>query len=361
VKKVFVSGCFDILHGGHVEFFKQAKSLGDYLIVSFASDEVLWKYKHRKPSIPEIHKKILLESLEMVDEVVIGKNTSKIGLEFEDYFIKSQPYILAVTEDDNFGEQKKRLCSQYGVKYVIMPKNFPHEPISTTSIINTIRSPVQSPLRIDFAGGWLDVPKFSIKGTYVVNCAIRPLVDLQTWNYEKNSGVGGSAAWAYINSKNSIEKELNMGVGWQDPAIIQETGICVWRSGDKPTLECKYNPDWLEGKMALFFTGKHHSTKDLVDVDRNWDIIVASAGYAKLAVEKRDMFVLADAISLTYSHVQIAEGMERLPDYGEIAKKYCGSGHGGYAMYLFNDIENRDTFAQLHNAMQIEPYMRNLI
>ncbi|MFA6320075.1 MAG: adenylyltransferase/cytidyltransferase family protein [archaeon] len=33
--KVFVSGCFDIIHGGHVEFFKSAKNLGDYLIVSF--------------------------------------------------------------------------------------------------------------------------------------------------------------------------------------------------------------------------------------------------------------------------------------------------------------------------------------
>lgn len=35
-KIVFVSGCYDIIHGGHVEFFQQAKALGDYLVVCFA-------------------------------------------------------------------------------------------------------------------------------------------------------------------------------------------------------------------------------------------------------------------------------------------------------------------------------------
>jgi len=82
MKKVFVSGCYDILHGGHIEFFKQARALGDYLIVSFAGDEVLLKYKGRNPAIPEAHKKVLLESLRMVDEVVIGRNVSDFALDF---------------------------------------------------------------------------------------------------------------------------------------------------------------------------------------------------------------------------------------------------------------------------------------
>ena len=101
MKKVFVSGCFDILHGGHVEFFNQAKSLGDYLIVSFASDEVLWDYMYKKPSMPEEHKLSLISSLRMVDEVVIGDDLDNIGLEFEKHFAESNANILAVTKDDS--------------------------------------------------------------------------------------------------------------------------------------------------------------------------------------------------------------------------------------------------------------------
>ena len=51
MKKVFVSGCYDIVHAGHIQFFEEARALGDYLIVSFASEPVLWHHKQRKPSI----------------------------------------------------------------------------------------------------------------------------------------------------------------------------------------------------------------------------------------------------------------------------------------------------------------------
>lgn len=64
--KVFVSGCYDILHGGHLEFWSQARALGTYLIVSFASDDVLSAHKsNRRSSIPTEHKRQL-----------IGKDTS---------------------------------------------------------------------------------------------------------------------------------------------------------------------------------------------------------------------------------------------------------------------------------------------
>jgi cytidyltransferase-like protein len=59
--KVFVSGCYDILHGGHLEFWSQARALGTYLIVSFASDGVLAAHKaNRRSSIPTEHKKQLI-------------------------------------------------------------------------------------------------------------------------------------------------------------------------------------------------------------------------------------------------------------------------------------------------------------
>lgn len=59
--KVFVSGCYDILHGGHLEFWSQARALGTYLVVSFASDDVLAAHKsNRRSSIPTEHKKQLI-------------------------------------------------------------------------------------------------------------------------------------------------------------------------------------------------------------------------------------------------------------------------------------------------------------
>ena len=48
VKKVFVSGCYDLLHSGHVEFFKQASRFGD-VYVGIGSDSTYLEYKHRKP------------------------------------------------------------------------------------------------------------------------------------------------------------------------------------------------------------------------------------------------------------------------------------------------------------------------
>lgn len=139
MKKVFVSGCFDILHGGHIEFFNQAKALGDYLVVCFAGDASLEFHKHKKPSIPELHKKKILESLRMIDEVVVGDYLEELGLDFKQHFLRIKPDILAVTEDDKYGEQKIKLCEEVGAKYIVLPKSLDFDKVSTTDIINGIK------------------------------------------------------------------------------------------------------------------------------------------------------------------------------------------------------------------------------
>ena len=122
------------------------------------------------------------------------------------------------------------------------------------------QAPTESPLRVDFAGGWLDVPRHSREGAYVVNCAISPMVSLRDWNYEQKSGLGGSGAWALLNGEDGVEAELDLGVGWQDPAVIRESGLCVWRSGNLPVLEFKQNGEMLAGRMAIYWTGIEHDT-----------------------------------------------------------------------------------------------------
>ena len=51
----------------------------------------------------------------------------------------------------------------------------------------------------------------------------------------------------------------------QDPAVINETGLCVWRSGSKPVLDFKRNGDMLSGLMALLWTGQPHDTPAGID------------------------------------------------------------------------------------------------
>ena len=113
MKKVFVSGCYDILHAGHLQFFEEARALGDYLIVSFASAEVLWHHKRRKPSIPDEHKLALLQGLRMIDEVIITQGQEE-GIDFREDFLRIKPDFLIVTEDDKYGDLKRELCAQVG-------------------------------------------------------------------------------------------------------------------------------------------------------------------------------------------------------------------------------------------------------
>ncbi|HEX2101558.1 MAG TPA: adenylyltransferase/cytidyltransferase family protein [Candidatus Synoicihabitans sp.] len=355
--KVFVSGCYDILHAGHVQFFREARALGDYLIVSFASADVLWLHKRRRSSLPDEHKQALIASLDMVDEVVVGKGCDE-GIDFYDHFRRLRPDILAVTEDDKYTPLKQALCAEVGARYVALPKTPPQfTPISTTEIVRRVRAPSEAPLRVDFAGGWLDVPRHARDGGYIVNCAISPTVSLTEWPYERNAGLGGSGAWALLNGLDGTASELALGVGWQDPAVIREGGLCVWRSGAKPLLELKTDGALVHGRLALWWSGQPHNTPGEADRRRDYDAIYAAGRRAREAVWHQDFDGLAEAVRLSAAQ-QEAEGMRPLPKIpGAVAAKYCGGGHGGYAVYLFAEAAARDAAVAVHGLRAVEPYL----
>ena len=72
MKVIFTNGCFDILHRGHFELLKYAKSLGDYLIVGLNSDSSVKSLKGpTRPFFAEKDRKFMLESCKYVDEVII--------------------------------------------------------------------------------------------------------------------------------------------------------------------------------------------------------------------------------------------------------------------------------------------------
>lgn len=358
MKTVFISGCYDILHGGHIQFFKEARALGDHLTVCFASDQVLWEHKQRRTSLPQDHKLALMSSLDIVDQVVIG-DCGELGLDFKEHFLALKPDVLAVTEDDQYEDKKRALCAEVGAEYVKLSKTPPQfTPVSTSSIVRNIRTPALAPLRVDFGGGWLDVPKYAREGAYVVNCAISPLVSLSNWSYEQKSGLGGSGAWALLNGNDGVESELALGVGWQDPAVIRETGLCVWRSGDRPVLHFKRNGDFLRGHMALHHTDIPHDTPANAGNARDYARIEKAGQLAKTAVHEASLEILGEAVRTSYD-AQIGEGMAELAEApGCLGRKYCGGGWGGYALYLFGDSEDRDAFVARSTCNRpIEPYI----
>jgi glycerol-3-phosphate cytidylyltransferase-like family protein len=347
-----------------VQFFREARALGDHLTVCFASSEVLWLHKQRRSSLPDEHKHALLASLDGVDDVVIGRGKDE-GIDFREHFLRLKPDILAVTQDDRYAASKRALCAEVGARYVVMPKTPPQfPPISTTQIVRFIRAPEVAPLRVDFGGGWLDVPRLAREGTYIVNCAISPTVSLREWPYERNAGLGGSGAWALLNGKDGISAELDLGVGWQDPAVIAETGLCVWRSGKWPGLEVKTSGEFLRGRMALYWTGGSHDTPGLVDGKRDYDAIARAGATARDAVWRNDLAGIVEAVRQSYA-VQRGEGMEPLPGDpaakqdvpGALAWKYCGGGFGGYVIYLFNDAAQRDAACARAGFRPVEPYL----
>ena len=213
-------------------------------------------------------------------------------------------------------------------------------------------------MRVDFAGGWLDVPSLARVGGRIVNCTISPLASVHASPYEMRSWLGGSAAHSVLTGKDGVAAELAMGTGWQDIAVILETGLCIWRSGLRPVLEAKMHPEMFNGKMALWWTGEHHDTPQLLAIDRDYERIVEAADLAASGARNQSLDELCQAINLSY-RVQRNEGMDQLPNGAEMGKKYCGSGWGGYALYVFDSQSDRDAFvAQDEKCLAIEPYMR---
>lgn len=98
MKKVLVGGCFDILHYGHIHFLREAKKLGDYLVVILESDKRIKKLKgNLRPFHNQIQRKEILESLNFVDEVIILKD-EMTDQDYEETIIKINPDVIAITK-----------------------------------------------------------------------------------------------------------------------------------------------------------------------------------------------------------------------------------------------------------------------
>src|SRR5512147_2471000 len=131
-KKVFVSGCFDMLHSGHIAFFNEAAAYGD-VYVAIGSDKTVFDLKGRLPVNSEDERLFMVKSARCVTDAFISQGSGM--LDFLEEFTQLKPDILVVNADGHMLE-KQRLCEQHGVEYVVLQRE-PYgglPPRSTTAL-----------------------------------------------------------------------------------------------------------------------------------------------------------------------------------------------------------------------------------
>ena len=69
-RKVYTGGTFDLFHRGHVNFLRQCKEIGDYVIISLNTDEFIYRYKGEYPVVNYEDRKEVLLSCKYVDKVI---------------------------------------------------------------------------------------------------------------------------------------------------------------------------------------------------------------------------------------------------------------------------------------------------
>lgn len=156
MKKVFVSGCYDLLHSGHVEFFRQASQYGD-LYVGIGSDQTILGYKHHKTFYPEQERLFMVKSIKYVKDAYI--NAGDGIMDFVPTIDIVKPDIFVVNADGS-SETKRQFCQERGIEYVVLQRT-PADGLTARSSTDIKDSTCQLPTRLDLAGTWIDQPYVS--------------------------------------------------------------------------------------------------------------------------------------------------------------------------------------------------------
>ena len=187
-KKVFVSGCYDMLHSGHVAFFEEASQYGD-LYVGLGSDKTIHELKDRKTINTERERLYMVKSIRHVKDAFI--NSGSGIMDFADDVKRLKPDIFFVNSD-GYTPDKKHFCAENGIE-LIVSKRIPAAGLPTRST-TALRKECNIPYRIDLAGGWLDQPYVSCHYPGpVLTISIEP-----DYDFNNRSGMSTSSRKAAI-------------------------------------------------------------------------------------------------------------------------------------------------------------------
>lgn len=391
-KIVFCSGCYDILQSGHAVYFSQCKEFGDVLVVGVGSDSVISRLKGPgRPVNPENNRLYLVAALGDVDYAVLNDEQIEEGkIDYRSVVENLRPDFLVLNDDDSAIPEKSKLCKEYGIQIKLVSRDVPPELVatSTTRIIDMIKFAYRAPLRIDFAGGWTDVP-YIMEGKkgYVSNIAISPLIEYKEGKfnfsgYPRGSGLSTSTAakvLQLISSKNynaysktlsdiaedlfNLEnKELNWAIGRQDQYSIVYGGFNCFEFGDeyaKPVIS-NIKRDILEEfkkNVLLLHTGASRNAQSAVEqVYRNFKTeqgqkaIDKLANYGKefaKALSQKQFLRCAEIMEANFnaqkelasetSNELLEEMYNYAKDNGAYGGKICGAGGGGAYVFYCND------------------------
>ena len=117
-KVVFTNGCFDLIHGGHIEFLQKAKSLGDILVVGLNTDQSVKKLKgENRPIKNERERANILSALKYIDYITMFNETTP-----EKLIREIRPDILVKGDDYKIDEVVGReIVEGYGAKVELIP------------------------------------------------------------------------------------------------------------------------------------------------------------------------------------------------------------------------------------------------
>lgn len=211
--RVFVSGCFDLLHSGHVAFLKSAAEHGE-LHVCIGSDATVHTLKKRWTINDANERRYMLEALSCVHEVHVGSGSGQ--MDFVPEFENVRPDVFVVNADGH-AEAKAELCRERGVRYVVLERT-PHEGLKARST-TALRDECTIPFRLDLAGGWLDQPYVSRHHPgSVITISIEP-----THTFNDRSGMSSStrkkaiALWGTHLPDGDREKHARMLFAFENP------------------------------------------------------------------------------------------------------------------------------------------------
>lgn len=225
-KKVFVSGCYDLLHSGHVEFFQQASQFGD-LYVGIGSDATYLEYKHRKPMFPQEERLFMVQNIKAVKEAYINEGRGVI--DFLPTLDKVKPDIFVVNAEGG-SEEKRRICTERGIEYIELQRT-PHEGLQArsssslkaslsqqaeeTSSRNHPSSLTGIPTRLDLAGTWIDQPYVSqYHPGWALTISLEP-----TFEIKERSGLATS-------TRKMIQKIWPIKLPKMDPEMLARLVFC---------------------------------------------------------------------------------------------------------------------------------------
>lgn len=368
-KKVFVSGCYDMLHSGHVAFFKSAAQYGD-LYVGIGSDETILHYKNRKTVYSEKERLYMVKAIRYVTDAYI--NAGSGIMDFVPTLDIVKPDVFVVNTDGG-SEEKRRLCEERGIEYIELERvpDAGLEARSTTSLRTNVKSNI--PYRIDLAGTWIDQPYVSEHYPgWAITISIEPAQEFmergglststrnaarKIWPYELPNYNEEMLARLLFCFENDPENHGHIS-GAQDAIGICMSGLVRHYYNNRywpERIESVHNEEilsWLESHVCLvpMFPRRNNVnilegkdiTRDKVKVladaaERCWDAILARDLDA-FAKAYTDSFNAQVEMFPAMMQPGVDEYIERCKAAGAMAWKMCGAGGGGHLAIVVDNV-----------------------